>query len=236
MTCDDGSPAAQFRAGHHLLCGRQPSCFGIRGHSVASLLQSCVKFYADSEEKVWEGCGKMGKGREGAKSHDNSGHYCGTLGSSRHPSQLKCRDAAAARCRRLTAALPFGQREGGCREARCGDGGWVPWIEGCDDGNTASGDGCSEYCKLEDPVRGPPHKTWTITRHGGPNHLGLWCDALPEHQLAVIASGCVRPSAAGPERRGPQARGDRRAAPRGAPLRTTLRLQLQSILRTLLQL
>ena len=24
--------------------------------------------------------------------------------------------------------------------------------------------------------------TWTITRHDGPNHLGLRCDALPEHQ------------------------------------------------------
>eukprot|EP01052_Picozoa_sp_SAG31_P010588 SAG31_NODE_583_length_13888_cov_18.838277_9_plen_299_part_00 len=40
---------------------------------------------------------------------------------------------------------------GGCREARCGDGGWVPWLEKCDDGNTMNGDGCSEYCRLEDP-------------------------------------------------------------------------------------
>ena len=36
----------------------------------AFLLQSCVKFYTDSEEKVWEGCGKMSKGLEGPKSHD----------------------------------------------------------------------------------------------------------------------------------------------------------------------
>ena len=36
----------------------------------AFLLQSCVKFYTDSEEKVWEGCDKMSKGLEGPKSHD----------------------------------------------------------------------------------------------------------------------------------------------------------------------
>ena len=33
-------------------------------------LQSCVKSYTYSGEKVWEGCGKMGKGLEGPKSHD----------------------------------------------------------------------------------------------------------------------------------------------------------------------
>ena len=36
----------------------------------AFLLQSRVKFYTDSGKKVWEGCGKVGKGLEGAKSHD----------------------------------------------------------------------------------------------------------------------------------------------------------------------
>ena len=30
--------------------------------------------------------------------------------------------------------------------------------------------------------------TCTITRHDGPNHLGLSCDALPEHQMALITS------------------------------------------------
>ena len=29
------------------------------------------------------------------------------------------------------------------------------------------------------------------TRHDGPNHLGLWCDALPEHQMALITSDCA---------------------------------------------
>ena len=29
---------------------------------------------------------------------------------------------------------------------------------------------------------------WTITRHDDPNHLGLFCDALPEHQMALITS------------------------------------------------
>ena len=31
---------------------------------------SCIAFYTDSEEKVWEGCDKMSKGLEGPKSHD----------------------------------------------------------------------------------------------------------------------------------------------------------------------
>ena len=38
-------------------------------------------------------------------------------------------------------------------------------------------------------VRGPA--SWTITRHDGPNHLGLWYNALPEHQMALITSGCA---------------------------------------------
>ena len=33
--------------------------------------------------------------------------------------------------------------------------------------------------------------TWTILQQHGPNHLGLRCNALPEHQIAVITSGCV---------------------------------------------
>ena len=45
-------------------------------------------------------------------------------------------------------------------------------------------------------VRGP--KTWTIARHDGPNYLGLRCDALPEHQMALIPSDCA------PSRRSPQ--------------------------------
>ena len=27
-------------------------------------------------------------------------------------------------------------------------------------------------------------------RHDGPNHLGLSCDAIPEHQMALITSDC----------------------------------------------
>ena len=41
----------------------------------------------------------------------------------------------------------------------------------------------------DDPVRDPA--TWTILQHDGPNHLGLWCDVLPEHQMALITSFCV---------------------------------------------
>ena len=32
---------------------------------------------------------------------------------------------------------------------------------------------------------------WTILQHDGPNHLGLLYNALPGHQMALIASGCV---------------------------------------------
>ena len=42
-------------------------------------------------------------------------------------------------------------------------------------------------------VRGPA--TWTIThditRYDGPNHLGLWYNALFERQMALITSDCV---------------------------------------------
>ena len=34
---------------------------------------------------------------------------------------------------------------------------------------------------------------WTIKRHDGPNHLGLLCDALPEHQMALINSDRAPP-------------------------------------------
>ena len=34
----------------------------------------------------------------------------------------------------------------------------------------------------------PGADPWTITRHDGPNHLGLRCNALPEHQTALITS------------------------------------------------
>ena len=37
---------------------------------------------------------------------------------------------------------------------------------------------------------------WTILQHDGPDHLGLWYNALPEHQMALIASGCGCPSGA----------------------------------------
>ena len=40
---------------------------------------------------------------------------------------------------------------------------------------------------------------WTILRYDGPNHLGLWCNVLPEYQMALITSGCV------PSRQGPRA-------------------------------
>ena len=32
---------------------------------------------------------------------------------------------------------------------------------------------------------------WTILQHDGPNHLGLWHNALPDHQMALTTSGCA---------------------------------------------
>ena len=31
---------------------------------------------------------------------------------------------------------------------------------------------------------------WTILQNGGPNHLGLRCNAFPEHQMPPITSDC----------------------------------------------
>ena len=31
--------------------------------------------------------------------------------------------------------------------------------------------------------------TWTVLHHDGPNHLGLWYNVLPEHQMGLITSG-----------------------------------------------
>ena len=33
--------------------------------------------------------------------------------------------------------------------------------------------------------------TWTMFQQDGPDHLGLRCNELPEHQMALITSGCV---------------------------------------------
>ena len=40
---------------------------------------------------------------------------------------------------------------------------------------------------------------WTIIQQNGPNHLGLWYNALPGHQMGLITSGCVpfRPAPGG---------------------------------------
>ena len=39
-------------------------------------------------------------------------------------------------------------------------------------------------------VRDPP-TAWTVLQHDGPDHLGLRCNAFPDHQMALIASGCA---------------------------------------------
>ena len=38
--------------------------------------------------------------------------------------------------------------------------------------------------------------TWIILQQDGPDHLALWYNALPEHQMAPITSGCAPSQAA----------------------------------------
>ena len=54
------------------VCGTTRSCRQRRGGQVSQRFSCKVafKFYTNSGEKVWEGCGKMSKGLEGPKSHD----------------------------------------------------------------------------------------------------------------------------------------------------------------------
>ena len=70
------------------------------------------------------------------------------------------------------------------------------------------------------PARRPPPPrwprcghptTWTILQQDGPYHPGLWYNVLPEHQMALITSGCApcsrSPSRPGPPQPGRQAPG-----------------------------
>ena len=45
--------------------------------------QVAEQFYTDSEEKVWEGCGKMSEGLEGPKPHDRT-DFCLTQITTMH--------------------------------------------------------------------------------------------------------------------------------------------------------
>ena len=40
-----------------------------------------------------------------------------------------------------------------------------------------------EFAQVRDPA------TWTTLQHDGSNHLGLWCNMIPEYQMALITSG-----------------------------------------------
>lgn len=69
-------------------------------------------------------------------------------------------DGCSALCQvehgwRCTSSVPFGAGIGGLDTcaAICGDGAYVSWGEGCDDNNTASGDGCSDTCTVEPGFR-----------------------------------------------------------------------------------
>ena len=48
-----------------------------------------------------------------------------------------------------------------------------------------------DYVRLEQRFDPP---TWTVFQQDGPNHLGLWYNMTPEHQMAVITSGSSRGS------------------------------------------
>ena len=59
--------------------------------------------------------------------------------------------------------------------------------------------------------------TWTVLQNDNPNHLGLRCNALPEHQMALITSDCAPSASARPSRR------SRAAGPGAAIWRTRSR-------------
>ena len=40
------------------------------------------------------------------------------------------------------------------------------------------------------PARSGTRQTWSVLEHDGLNHLGLWRDAPPEHEMVRITSGC----------------------------------------------
>ena len=65
----------------------------------------------------------------------------------------------------------------------------------------------AEHPVLIEAVRDPT--TLTIFQQYGPNHLGLWYSAMPEHQIALTTSDCV-PLA---QRRGADGLGGRTARP-----------------------
>ena len=44
-------------------------------------------------------------------------------------------------------------------------------------------------------IRARIHTTWTVLRHDGPDHLGLWCNALPRIQTARLTSDRGAPNA-----------------------------------------
>ena len=50
-------------------------------------------------------------------------------------------------------------------------------------------DAIKDHHEVRDPT------TWPILQHDGPNHLGLLYNALPDHQMALITSVCVRQTA-----------------------------------------
>ena len=60
--------------------------------------------------------------------------------------------------------------------------------------------------------------TWTILQHDGPDHLGLWYNALPEHHMALITSGCAPAAPASSRPRGPEIA--KRSARKGGALKT----------------
>ena len=43
----------------------------------------------------------------------------------------------------------------------------------------------------DDAYGAEPPTTWTILEQDGPNHLGLWYNALPEYQTALTTSDCA---------------------------------------------
>ena len=113
-----------------------------------------------------------------------------------------------------TTPGPSAHHPEGSASAAAGGGTSPPWDADLAIINPVALRSKIERC-LTDFLRHPT--TWTIRRHDGPNHLGVWYNVLPERQMALITSGCVLlqvphrlPAAAAPGRSEPRLRGGAR--------------------------
>ena len=101
--------------------------------------------------------------------------------------------AHAAGAADTSVAGPGAPAAGSCSTFTYGGGGAAVLVQPLDWSDDASVEAMLEAV-LPAGLAGPPQvhpPTWTVLQQDGPNHLRLWCNALPEHQMAPVTSGCA---------------------------------------------